>query len=443
MIPRSLRWRLLLGAGLAIMVSLVLAWIFMTLLFARHAERRLVADLTRNGLQLAAIAPLDPAAADLFDAALSDPRLRVPASGLYWRVAAPDGRVFRSRSLWDQEIAPGSAMRADAWDSRFARGPYEPQVLIVERRIDTAAGPMSVAVAQNAAELRQARREFGGELAGFLAVLWAVLAAAAWAQVETGLGPLKRVRSEVDELRRNPTARVPEGGLAELAPLVGALNALAEARADDLLRARRRAADMAHGLKTPIAALTAQVRRLPPGEPAIEGLERSIAAIRATVEAELARSRIAGARTEAGLSAAAAPIVRQLCAVLANTDRGGEVAVEIGVGETLTVPVDAADLTEILGAVLENAVRHAATRVRILGEDAGGAAARLTVEDDGEGAPEALRADLLKRGVSADQAGSGLGLSIAQGLVEATHGEIGLARSALGGLRVELNWKRG
>lgn len=440
MIPRSLRWRLLLGAGLAILVSLVLAWIFMTLLFARHAERRLVADLTRSGLQLAAVAPLDPAAADLFDAALSDPRLRKPASGLYWRVAAPDGRIFRSRSLWDQEIAAGPRVRADAWAAHRARGPYEPQVLVVERRIDTAAGPMSVAVAQDTAELRQARREFGGELAGFLAGLWAVLAAAAWVQVDTGLKPLKRVRREVDELRRNPTARAPEGGLAELTPLIEALNALAEARAEDLARARRRAADMAHGLKTPIAALAAQVRRLPPGEPAIEGLERSIAAIRATVEAELARSRIAGARTEAGLSAAPAPVARQLCAVLANTDRGHEVAVEIEIDETLTVPVDAADLTEILGAVLENAVRHARTRVRIVGDS--GAAARLMVEDDGDGPPAALRGDLLKRGVSADQAGSGLGLSIAQGLVEATHGEIALSPSALGGLLVELSWKR-
>ena len=441
MILRSLRWRLLLGAGLAILVSLILAWIFMTLLFARHAERRLVADLTRSGLQLAAVAPLDPAAADRFDAALDDPRLRTPASGLYWRVAAPDGRVFRSRSLWDQEIAPAPDVRADAWASRLAPGPYEPQVLVVERRIDAAAGPMVVAVAQDAAELRQARRDFGGELAGFLALLWAVLAAAAWVQVDTGLKPLKRVRGDVDQLRRNPTARVPEGGPVELAPLVEALNALAEARAEDLLRARRRAADMAHGLKTPIAALTAQVRRLAPGEPAIEGLERSIAAIRATVEAELARSRIAGARTEAGLCAAAAPVVRRLCAVLANTDRGDAVAVEVAVDEALTVPVDAADLTEILGAVLENAVRHAATRVRVIGED--GAAARLVVEDDGDGPPEALRADLLKRGVSADQAGSGLGLSIAQGLVEATHGEIALAQSEMGGLRVEMSWKRG
>lgn len=441
MILRSLRWRLLFGAMLAILASLVLAWVVMTLLFARHAERNIVEYLTRNGLSLAAVAPREPAAADNFRAALDDPRLNAPASGLYWQVSLADGTVYRSRSLWDQTLPQAQDVRASAWRSRMITGPFEPRVLVVERRIETGAGSMIVTVAQDAQDLAQARRAFGGDLAIFLVLLWAALTAAAWIQVNLGLKPLKAVRSDVDELRRNPAARIPAGRLAELAPLVEALNALADARAQDLRRARRRAADMAHGLKTPIAALTAQVRRLPKGEPAAQGLQRSIAAIRATVEAELAQSRIAGARTEAGLSVAAAMVARQLAAVLAHTDRGGDIEVAIEIDETLAAPVDSADLTEILGAVLENAVRHAKARVRVRGTS--GDAIRLYVEDDGEGVPEALRTALLRRGVSRDETGgSGLGLSIAQGLVEATHGTIALSESELGGLQVELNWPR-
>lgn len=439
MILRSLRWRLLFGAMLAILASLVLAWVVMTLLFARHAERNVVEYLTRSGLQLAAVAPLAPNAADNFRNALDDPRLGSPASGLYWQVTLPTGVTYRSRSLWDQELPTAPDVRASAWRARMITGPFEPRVLAVERRIETSAGSMIVAIAQDAQDLAQARREFGGDLAIFLVLLWAMLTAAAWVQVNLGLSPLKGVRSDVDELRRNPLARIPAGRLVELAPLVEALNALADARAQDLTRARRRAADMAHGLKTPIAALTAQVRRLPKGEPATEGLRRSIAAIRATVEAELAQSRIAGARTEAGLSVAAAPVARQLAAVLAHTDRGHDIEVAIEIDETLAAPVDSADLTEILGAVLENAVRHARGKVRVRGSS--GEAIRLHVEDDGEGVPEALRTALLRRGFSRDEAGgSGLGLSIAQGLVEATHGVIALSESELGGLRVELSW---
>ena len=52
--PRSLRVRLLLGAAIAIFLALAAAWVAMTLLFERHVERRIEADLIRDGLQLAA-----------------------------------------------------------------------------------------------------------------------------------------------------------------------------------------------------------------------------------------------------------------------------------------------------------------------------------------------------------------------------------------------------
>ena len=162
MILQSLRWRLLLGGGLAILVSLVLAWIFMTLLFARHTERSVVESLTESGLQLAAISPLDPAAAANFEAALDDPRLYTPASGLYWQVTPTAGPIFRSRSLWDQELPADREARATGWRSRMLEGPFEPRVLMVDRRIETAGGGMVVTVAQDAADLEQARRAFGG-----------------------------------------------------------------------------------------------------------------------------------------------------------------------------------------------------------------------------------------------------------------------------------------
>ena len=128
MILRSLRWRLLLGAMLAILASLVLAWVVMTLLFARHAERNVVEYLTRSGLQLAAVSPADPAAADKFRAALDDPRLSAPASGLYWQITLPTGMTYRSRSLWDQQLPAAPDIRANAWRSRMITGPFEPRL---------------------------------------------------------------------------------------------------------------------------------------------------------------------------------------------------------------------------------------------------------------------------------------------------------------------------
>ena len=76
MIARSLRWRLLLGATAAILVALVVAWLFMTLLFERHLERRLQAEMTRDALGLVADLSLAVDGRPSLEAEPRDPRLR-------------------------------------------------------------------------------------------------------------------------------------------------------------------------------------------------------------------------------------------------------------------------------------------------------------------------------------------------------------------------------
>jgi signal transduction histidine kinase len=441
MIQGSLRWRLLAGAALAILTALVIAWVIMILLFGRHIEQRMVTELTRSGLQLVAAAGSEPALEPALQTALSDPRLQTPASGLYWQVGSASGQVLRSRSLWDQTLPRAADPPSDGWRVRSTDGPFGPRLLIVEREVNFGAAtpPLVVQIAQDATDIAVAQREFGLELAAFLVLLWLVLSAAAWLQVDLGLKPLSRMRAEVDALRFRPAARIRGGDLREITPLTEAINALVDARADDLQRARRRAADMAHGLKTPLAALASQVRRLPVDEPAVQGLEGSIAAIHKTVTAELARSRIAASHAGPGLSARPALIVQQLVAVLSHTERGEEVAFDLQIPEDMSAPLDGADLTEILGAILENAVRHAEGSVRVTGEARAGV--RLVVEDNGHGmAPSAREAIMERRARQDERGGSGLGLSIAQGLMDATGGSMSLLPSSLGGLCVELCW---
>jgi signal transduction histidine kinase len=99
-------------------------------------------------------------------------------------------------------------------------------------------------------------------------------------------------------------------------------------------------------------------------------------------------------------------------------------------------------LSEILGPLLENAVRFARRQVRVFGEIQDGSTV-LLVEDDGPGLSSAEAAEAVVRGVRLDQTGGGhgLGLAIARELVEATGGTIELGTSSLGGLRIELRWK--
>src|SRR5690606_3508352 len=106
--------------------------------------------------------------------------------------------------------------------------------------------------------------------------------------------------------------------------------------------------------------------------------------MRRHVERELARARMAAAAPDA--TADVGVIVERLIAVVGRTPAGSRLdwAVEIPAG-TL-VRIDADDLAEVLGNLLENAVSHAHHRVAIsTGEEAG--LIVVTVADDGGGIP--------------------------------------------------------
>lgn len=432
----SLRVRLLVGAALAIFTALAIAWLAMSYLFERHAQRQIEADLIARGVGI--IASLTPAP----DGTLSlnplptDPRFRTPTSGLYWQVSG-EGVQLRSRSLWDETLTPPVPAAGDEWARGEMSGPFDQRLVFVERRVqlDPQSPPLIVLLGADHAAVIEAREAFSRELLVFLALLWLVLAAASWAQVELGLKPLEHVRGAVGALRTRATARLPvEEHPAEVAPLAIAINELAEARQHDLEQAQRRAADLAHSLKTPLSALAAQSRRAREAGAgdAADGLDRAIAAARRAVERELARTRAAATR---GGSADAKTALARLIQVLERTDAGARIRFDNEAAGALPVAEDV--LLELAGPLLENAARHAATRVRVSG---GGAV--LTIEDDGPGMSEAQAAAALERGKRLDESGDGhgLGLAIAHDLAQASGAGLSLGVSSLGGLKAELRW---
>lgn len=438
----SLRLRLIAGAGVAIAVALVVAWFVMTWLFNGHIERQikeellvearpLLADLTLSrGVPVAGSEP-------------ADPRLAVPAGGMYWQVSTGAGAI-RSVSLWDSRLPPPAASApANSWRARRADGPFGQRLLLMERaiRLQPQEPPVIVQLGYDLAKLAPAQREFGREMALFLAVLWIALALAAWVQVALGLRPLRRVRQEVEQLSRDASARLGGAYPRELAPLTTSIDALADAREADLVRARRRAADLAHGLKTPLAALAAQSARMREGGAAdiADGLDSSIAAMRAAIDGELARTRIS--LVHEGRSTVALPLIERIVAVIEQTEAGERVAFSLACAEDATLPLASDDAAELLGPLLENAARHARRLVHVAVESGDGVLA-LVVGDDGPGLDSAQRGEAILRGARLDsgEEGHGLGLAIARELAEATRGELTLSRSPLGGLEVRVAW---
>jgi PAS domain S-box-containing protein len=104
------------------------------------------------------------------------------------------------------------------------------------------------------------------------------------------------------------------------------------------------------------------------------------------------------------------------------------------VGELPEMWIDPDKIQQVIGNLVENALRHGEGTVTITVEPHGDGAA-VTVSDEGEGIPEQAAARVFTRFWSGPdrRGGTGLGLYIVKGLVEAHGGSVAVGRGPTGG----------
>ncbi len=221
-------------------------------------------------------------------------------AGSIGRSCPEDAAAVRSRSLWDYVLAlPPPAVEIGRPQRYGLDGPEGRPLHAYERRIvfdrDGVEHVLRIVVAVDQQELDNARDEFVEDIVPALIVLALILTAAAWAQVNVGLKPLEAIRQGVIAIRTNRERRLARDFPDEIMPLVQEVNDLLEVQEQAVARARMRAADLAHGLKTPLTVLANdahKLRRHGQAEMAaeIEGLVRTM---QRHVDHELARVRVA------------------------------------------------------------------------------------------------------------------------------------------------------
>jgi signal transduction histidine kinase len=442
-----LRRRLVAGGVVAIMIALTIAGGGLVLLFERHVARTVAADLDVHLKQLLAGIEVDPQGDLVVTQEPADPRFADPLSGLYWQVSDSRGQLLRSRSLWDAAITmPADDLGTGETHYHDVPGPGRSRMLTAEREASLTAGDRRITiravVGVDLARVAAASSAFARDLAVALGILGVVLAVATAVQVQLGLRPLAALRRGVADIRSGRTRHLPAAAPVEVGPLVEEVNALVDAQDEEIERSRSRAADLAHGLKTPLAALAGDAARL--HERGEHSIARDIAAVGEAmsrrVDRELARARVRGRSLRGGRAVAApGPLVQSLIATLARTPNGKRVTFDCRVGDRLELPIDRTDLAEVLGNLLENATRHAAGRVRVVA-GSGLAGPPIVVEDDGPGLMESQMPRVLERGARLDERGegAGLGLAIVQDVLDAYGWRLDLAKSELGGLKATI-----
>ncbi|WP_312572606.1 ATP-binding protein [Stutzerimonas balearica] len=403
-------------------------------LFESGLQRSLETDLREEteGLLLAVVRGSDGMK---LDTQRLNPRYQRAFSGHYFRIELP-GRTWRSRSLWD---ASPDWPDATGLAPELLAGPQGQRLLAYTAHYRREGQPIVISVAQDYSPILDsfARVRLGGlGLVGVALLVFVLLQRYA---VSLALRPLERARQQIAQLQQGQRQQLEGDVPLELQPLVEQINHLLQHTDETLKRSRNALGNLGHALKTPLAVLTSLLQReeLAAHPELRAALAEQLGQIQQRVSRELGRARLAGEVLPGGHFDCDAELPALFDTLAAIHRPGLDLRWQAPPGCRL--PWDREDMLELLGNLLDNACKWAASQVRLsIARDERGYV--LDVDDDGPGIPADRREQALARGGRLDEnaQGHGLGLSIVGDIVAAWQGDWELAQSPLGGLRVRV-----
>ncbi len=451
----SLRRRILIGTGLAMLAGLLVADVITFLLVTRSQLNQVDDALQRAHTPTEQIAEGDPA---------DWPLIPQIAPGLYVAIVDRSGSaVFTSEAR-----EPGDdPLSIDLNDVRLGEQNQTVPANDGDQmriRVDPVNDDLTIIVGQSLHEVNETQSRLIVVLGAATATAIAAALALAWWMVNVGLRPLRVVEASAAAITDEALgdSRVPGSDQStEVGRLAKALNAMldrlelartereetvVELRASEA-RMRQFVADASHELRTPMAATAAYAELFETGaRERPDDLERAMAGIRSEtarmsdlVDDLLLLARLDEQRPVATGTADLTEIV--LAAVDTARALAPERSLKAGVSGVVTVEGDATRLRQVVDNLLANVRSHTpadATCSISLSVDDGKAV--IVVADTGPGVGTGQLAHLGDRFYRVDEArtrvsgGNGLGLSITKAIVATHRGTIDFAPNQPQGL---------
>jgi signal transduction histidine kinase len=299
----------------------------------------------------------------------------------------------------------------------------------------TADGPVTVVAGSSVEAVGEASRALRRDLAVGVPLLVLLVGAGTWLVVGRTLRPVEDIRSEVAAISdRDLSRRVPVPGSSdEVSRLAATMNDMLARLERSHRRQRDFVADASHELQSPVTALRTQLEvALARQDEDWPTVGRRLLADTDDME-RLVRDLLFLARTSEGARPRQDRLVDLDDLVLEEAARlRPRTAAVLDTSAVSAAPVsgDPEELRRLVRNLVENAVRHARSLVRVsLADD--GTGARLDVVDDGPGIPCEDRDRIFDRfwtgdGHRSPGTGSGLGLAIARAIAVRHHGEVRL-----------------
>ncbi len=452
--PRSLTFRVIAFSTMWAILAQVVVFTLITTLYRQASERGFDSLLSAHLFNLIGSVGVSEdgrltGAPDLGDLRFSEPR-----SGWYWSVEPASAGVtggLRSSSMTG--AIPSPSITAVPFNTEFQRsyvadGLAGEHLAVFESEfvLDTGNQIARFRVMGNESELEEEIAAFQRSLLIYLSLFGFGMIAINAIAILYGLQPLRRVRDALAMVREGTAQRLDGRFPAEIEPLANETNALIENNRRIVERSRTQVGNLAHSLKTPLAILLNEGRAL--GGAKGKLIAEQAASMQQQVEHYLQRARVAAQRDSVVYRTPVKPLVERLARVIGKLNPNTELSVDLP-QDDIVFAGEREDLEEMLGNLLENAMKWARSKVSISvaplpGTDGEPDSFEIWIEDDGPGIPEDKARDALKRGRRLDESkpGTGLGLAIVTDLVNEYGGKLRLERGGLGGLKAIVQLRR-
>jgi len=280
------------------------------------------------------------------------------------------------------------------------------------------------------------------QLAKFRTTLWSWLAIPATLLVVIqllligwGLRPMHKIIEQLQCIESGDADHISGDYPKEIQPLRAAINGLLLHEQRQISRYRNALSDLAHSLKTPLAAVRILTESKDHSQ--TPQLAEQIDRLDQIITYQLKRAATAGTQA-LSKPILVRPLVEKISRALEKVYREQEPQFDIQLDCEFSLRVDESDLLEILGNIMDNACKYGkgCCAISTIGKN------QIIIEDNGAGFPNNNFEKHLKRGFRADTQsdGQGIGLSVCLEILKAYGATLKIDTATLGGAKLILTF---
>ena len=443
----SLKLRLIVSAGLMIVLLLPTIGLILSNAFETRLTRSVENELSAYSYSILAVAEVDNGNL-LMPEQLLENQFNVSQSGLYALIQPLNSGEKnseldqREHSLWQSPSLLGVInipflSQPDIGKNSFSTLQLQQQSYFVYSysvsfnyflsENESGELPFTVHIIKDKEPLDNLVAQFQQQLLLWLIILMVALMLIQAIWLKWTLKPLASLKHELAEVEQGKQDALSNSYPIEITPLTTQVNLLLKTEQAQRKRYRNALSDLAHSLKTPLAVIQSQK------EDSASNAEQ-LHIINQIIEHQLKRAQSAG-DSSWHIGVQVSDVIKPLLSSLTKIYHDKAIRFDVHGDDEVIFKGDKADLFEILGNVLDNACKaaNACVEVKILAEQHH---LSFTIADDGAGITEQQAKLIMSRGVRADtyEQGHGIGLAIVRDLLASYQGSISISRSdKLGG----------